>query len=54
MFSLVLQPISQRVLSLLVIGMCLSVMLAEVGLMAGESSSVAVLAKGKPTCTPSP
>lgn len=43
----VVQPISKRLLSLLVIGMCMSVLLAEVGLMAGETASVAVLSRGR-------
>jgi hypothetical protein len=41
-----IKPVCKRVLSLLVIAMCFSVLLAEIGLMAGENSSVAILSRG--------
>ena len=44
------KPVARRMLSLLVIGMCMSVVFSEVGLMAGVSSPVAVLSRGE--CCP--
>lgn len=41
------KPIMRRILSLIVIGMCLSVLFSEVGLMAGNDSAVAVLSRGE-------
>jgi len=42
-----IKPIFSRLAFFFVLGMCLSVLLSEVGLEAGHNSSVAVMSRGK-------
>ena len=46
LYQCYIRPVTGRFLSILVIGMCCSVVLAQVGLMAGQASPVAVLSRG--------
>jgi len=46
LYQCYIRPVAGRFLALVVIAMCCSVVLAEVGLMAGQASPVAVLSRG--------